>query len=104
MNLINKNILSQKDNKILINNTNTNPNKSNDINELIKKKNEPYSIKEKNYYPRKQKKMTDKEMINYMYNTTKKKYLIYQLKMIIIIIILKEIIIIIISMNILQNI
>ena len=41
---------------------------------MIKKKNEPYSIKEKNYYPRKQKKMTDKEMINYMYNTTKEKY------------------------------
>ena len=41
---------------------------------MIKKKNEPYSLKEKNYYPRKQKKMTDKEMINYMYNTTKEKY------------------------------
>ena len=41
---------------------------------IKKKKNEPYSIKEKNYYPRKQKKMTDKEMINYMYNSTKEKY------------------------------
>ena len=38
------------------------------------KKNEGYYIKEKPFYPRKQKQMTDKEMINYMYNTTKKKY------------------------------
>jgi len=44
LNLINKNILSQKDNKILINNTNTNPNKSNDINELIENSVNTYKI------------------------------------------------------------